>query len=120
MPIWFSGIADAMLKLLVTLGSFLFVALALLGLRHHRLELTSQTAKLYEQIQVRTHTLWDQEALIAQKTNPIVTAKNFKSAGLDTTAYSPNGALTQPAPKKPKNAPNQDVGDLVAPLRRGQ
>lgn len=109
-----------MLKLLVTLGSFLFVALALLGLRHHHLELTSQSAKLFEQIQIRTHSLWDQEYLIANKTNPIATAKNFKSAGLDTTAYSPNGALTQPAPKKPKNTPNQDVGDLVAPLRRGQ
>jgi hypothetical protein len=105
---------------LVTLGSFLFVALALVGLRHHHLELTSQSAKLFEQIQDRTHTLWGQEAVIAEKTNPIATAKNFKSAGLDTTAFTPNGALTQPAPKKTKGTSARDDGDLIAPLRRGQ
>ncbi len=109
-----------MFKLLVTLGTFLFVALALLGLRHHHLELTSQSAKLYDQIQQRLHTTWDQEAQIAGKTNPIATVKNIKSNGLDTSLYERSGAMTQPAPKKQKNTSGHDDGDLTAPIRRGQ
>lgn len=61
---------------------FLLVALALLGLRQHRLELTSQTAQLQADVQLREQTMWGQRMKIAQETNPVVLAAELKKQGL--------------------------------------
>jgi hypothetical protein len=101
-------------KLLFTLGTFLVVALALLALRQHRLELTSQSMKIHEEITAREHTLWDQRVEIARRTNPWALAAGLQKAGVDT-----GGAMT------PRQSTNPRVGvalpavetDLVAPVR---
>ena len=103
-----------MLKLLFTLGVFLIVALALLALRQHRLELTSESMKIHDQIEARNQTLWGQRVEIARRTNPWTLAAGLQAAGVDT-----GGAMTQRArpavrPAAPSNAV---VTDLVAPVR---
>jgi hypothetical protein len=101
-------------KLLFTLGTFLMVALALLALRQHRLELTSQSMKIHDEITAREHTLWDQRVEIARRTNPWALAAGLQKAGVDT-----GGAMT------PRQSANPRAGvslpaietDLVAPVR---
>lgn len=99
-----------MLKLLVTLLAFLALALAVLGLRQHRLELTAQTARLLEQIERRTHSTWDQEARITTVSNPLVLAQNLKSRGMAGDI----GVRDVPRANRETDNP----GDLIAPLRR--
>jgi hypothetical protein len=83
-----------MLKLFATLIVFLLLALAMLGLRHHRMELTAQTARLRDQIRQQEHVLGDQRVQIAKVTNPLVLTENLKKAGID-------GAGIPPPPEAP-------------------
>src|SRR3954471_3399162 len=73
-----------MVKLLVMLVAFLLVALTLLGLRQHRLELTSESAAIYERIRERNETLLDQRVVIARRTNPWALAAALNESGVDT------------------------------------
>jgi hypothetical protein len=102
-------------KLLAMLVTFLLVALGLLGLRQHRLELTSQSTRIYETIRDRQHTLLDQRVAIARETNPWAIAAALEEHGVDTgdalrkrqtQLGKPPGAVTVPAVET----------DLVAPL----
>jgi len=105
-----------MLKLMVMIGAFLLVGLSLLGLRQHRLELTSQTAKLHDQILEREQVMWGQELQIAKTTNPLAVSEGLKTAMPElTAAYLPRG--TAPARGVRTPAPGGDR-DLIAPLRR--
>ena len=52
------------------LVTFLAVALTVLALRHERLELTAETARIHDQIVARHQTLLDQRVAIARQTNP--------------------------------------------------
>jgi hypothetical protein len=97
-------------KLLFTLGTFLVVALALLALRQHRLELTSESMKIHDEISAREHTLWDQRAEIARRTNPWALASGLQAAGVDT------GAALTPRPSSKPAAPAIQT-DLAAPFR---
>jgi hypothetical protein len=101
-------------KLLFTLGTFLLVALALLALRQHRLELTSESMKIHDQITAREHTLWDQRVEIARRTNPWALASGLQKAGVDT------GGAMSPRPStnaRSGNLPPAVETDLVAPVR---
>ena len=73
-----------MLKLLTMLVAFLLVALALLGLRQRRLELTSQSVVIYSQIRERNETLLDLQVAIAQTTNPWTLADALQRSGVNT------------------------------------
>ena len=95
-----------MMKLLVMLVSFLLLALAILGIRQHRLEVTSQTSRLIDQIEQRKHELWDQDPKITETSNPLALAQNLKSRGL----VGDIGVKD----KREADTP----GDLIAPLRR--
>ena len=105
-----------MIKLLVMLVTFLAVALALLGIRQHRLELTSQSAAIYERIRERNETLLDQRVLIARQTNPWTLATALKDSGVNTgTALQPRDTqLGRPLPATPAVET-----DLIAPLIDG-
>jgi hypothetical protein len=102
-------------KLLFMLGTFLAVAMALLALRQHRLELTSESVKIHDQIQSREQSLWAQRALIAERTNPWALASGLRAAGVDTGA-----ALTSHASASAPGATNTPPAietDLAAPVR---
>jgi len=91
------------------------LSLAVLALRHHRLEITSQTAKLHDTIKAREQSLWDERVQIARNTNPLALAVNLKTQGM-----SPGAAL-QPRDTQTKKT-RSDAGthvetDLVGPLR---
>jgi hypothetical protein len=100
------------MKLLVMLGAFLLVALTLLSLRQHRLELTAQTAKIYDQIRDRNDTLLSQKVEIARRTNPWTLANNLQQSGVNT------GAALQVHTLPGHTASTAPVveDDLVAPL----
>jgi hypothetical protein len=83
-----------MLKLFATLIVFLLLALAMLGLRHHRMELTAESARLRDQIRQQEHVLGDQRVQIAKVTNPLILTENLKKAGID-------GAGIPPPPEAP-------------------
>ena len=107
-----------MLKLLFTLGAFLVISLAVLGLRQRRLEISAETARLHDQIKLREQTLWDQQVQIAKSTNPLTLAVNLKSAGMNAgEALQPRatgrraGGTGAGASAKPPET------DLIAPLR---
>ena len=100
-----------MLKLLVMLVTFLGVGLALLGLRQHRWELNSQSARIYGQIRERNETLLDQRVAIARVTNPWALVAALKDSGMNT-----GGALERRGTKVGKTPPAVET-DLVAPLR---
>ncbi len=68
----------------MTLGTFLAVALAVLALRHERLEVTAETVRIHDQILARHQTLLDQRVAIAKQTNPWALAAGLKTAGVDT------------------------------------
>jgi hypothetical protein len=102
-------------KLLAMLVTFLLVALGLLGLRQHRLELTAHSTRIYETIRERQHTLLDQRVEIARRTNPWAIANALETQGVNTgeamrrrqtQAGRPPGAVQVPAVES----------DLVAPL----
>jgi hypothetical protein len=103
---------ETVLKLLIMLVAFLGVALALLGLRQHRMELTSESVKIYDQIRERNESLLDQRAQIARNTNPWSLAATLKDAGVNTGA-----ALRgrDPEPHAQATKPQVET-DLVAPL----
>ena len=102
-----------MLKLLVMLGAFLVVAQVLLGLRQHRLELTSQSVSIYSKIRDCNDTLQGQQADIAVKTNQWTLAAALEKSGIDT-----GKALRPPVGKPGANGPStpQVETDLLAPL----
>ena len=103
-----------MLKLLFTLGAFLMLSLAVLGLRHRRLEITSQTVKLQDQIMAREQSMWDQKVQIAEHTNPLALAVNLKTQGMSPgAALLPREARTT----KPRTGTTKVETDLVAPIR---
>jgi len=104
-------------KLLVTLGTFLLVALALFGLRQHRLEITSQCAKIHSEIKNREDALLDQKVQIARQTNPWALA-----SGLEAQGMSPGDALVTRDGRTGKAKPAASAApvvetDLLAPLR---
>ena len=78
-----------MLKLFVTLMVALLLALALLGLRHHAMELQAQSARLRDKIRQQENVLRDQEPEIAKATNPLVLSERLKKAGLDGAGVPP-------------------------------
>lgn len=102
-----------MFKLLTMLVAFLLVALALLGLRQRRLELTSQSVTIYSQIRERNETLLDQRVLIAQKTNPWTLADALQKSGVNTGAALQTRVTALKAP-----APTGIETDLTASVRR--
>jgi hypothetical protein len=101
-------------KLLAMLVTFLLVALCLLGLRQHRLELTAQSTRIFDTIRDRQHTLLDQRVEIARRTNPWAINAALEQQGVNTGEAmrtrqmqgKPAGAVTVPAIET----------DLVAPL----
>ncbi len=99
-----------MFKLLAMLFIFLIVALALLGMRQRRLELTSESSSIYAQIRDRNETLLDQRVEIARQTNPKTLATALQNAGIDT------GAALQSRQPIRRTLPVVET-DLVAPLR---
>jgi hypothetical protein len=105
-------------KLLVTLGTFLLVALALFGLRQHRLELTSECAKIHSQIKNREEVLLDQRVEIARKTNPWALAAGLEAAGLHKpdALVTREGRTGRPRPGVTQSTPAVET-DLLAPLR---
>ncbi len=107
-----------MLKLLFMIIALLLLSLAVLGLRHHRQEVTSQTAKIHALILQREQSLADQKVLITRATNPLTLAINLKAAGMNAgEAMQPRDVRrTRVAPGAP--APGTVETDLVAPLRR--
>src|SRR4051812_20037415 len=72
-----------MFKLLAMIITFLLVALSLLAIRQHRLELTAQSAKIYDQIRERNQTLLDQQVQIAKITNPWAVASALEKSGVN-------------------------------------
>ena len=101
-----------MFKLLITLVTFLLLALAVMGMRHHTRELESQTAKLVAEIEIKKHKLWDQKPQITQVSNPQALTKNLQDHGMVGEVGVPDAPRTRP--------PSDDPGDLVAPVRRHQ
>ncbi|HEY4329704.1 MAG TPA: hypothetical protein VGN88_08200 [Phycisphaerae bacterium] len=102
-----------MMKMLVMLGAFLLVALTLLSLRQHRLELTAQSAKIYGEIRDRNDILLTQQVEIARRTNPWTLANNLQKSGVNT------GTALQLRPDStPHTTPPAGTveTDLVAPL----
>ena len=102
-----------MFKLLAMLVTFLLVALCLLGLRQHRLELTSECTRIFDTICDRQHTLLDQRVDIARQTNPWAIAAALQQQGINTgdalrTRQTQLGAKTG-------NTPAVET-DLIAPL----
>jgi hypothetical protein len=71
-------------KMLMMLGSFLVVALAVLALRQRRLEVTSDVVRIHDEIVARKQTLLDQRVEIAKETNPWTLAASLKASGVDT------------------------------------
>jgi hypothetical protein len=99
------------MKLLVMLGAFLLVALTLLSLRQHRLELNAQTVKIHSQIRERNDVLLTQQVEIARRTNPWTLAANLQQSGVNT------GSALQPRQTSTRNpVPPPIETDLVAPL----
>ncbi len=102
---------------MVMLGMFLGVALAVLALRHHRLEVTSKTVRIHDEILARKQTLLDQRVVIARQTNPWALAAGLKAAGVDTGGAlesRSSGVPTVPGPVIPRVET-----DLVAPVVEG-
>lgn len=101
-----------MFKLLFTLGVFLILALALLGIRTHTLELTAETARLRQQVTQREQQLWGQEIPITQQTNPMVLVKRLEETGM--VLQNAEG----PAATRSETSHVDTDRDLTAPLRR--
>ena len=105
-----------MLKLLVMLVTFLLVALTLLGLRQHRLELTSESAGIYDRIRERNETLLDQRVVITKITNPWALAAALNDSGVDTgeALRSRQTRIGEPAAEPGGVRPVET--DLLAPV----
>jgi hypothetical protein len=103
-------------KLLVMLGTFLLIALAMLALRQRRLEMYSDAVRIHDQIIARRQTLLDQRVQITKKTNSWALAAGLKAAGMDVggalesrpsvDSRSPSGGPATPAVET----------DLLAPV----
>ena len=104
------------MKLLVMLVVCLAVALALLGLRQRRLELTSQSAAIYQQIEERNQTLLDQRVAISLKTNPIAVKDALQATGVNP---GPAFETRDTQIGRPASATPTVETDLVAPLIGG-
>jgi hypothetical protein len=78
-----------MLKLFFFLIVALLLALAVLGLRHHTMELQAQSARLRDKIRQQENMLRDQDPEIAKATNPLVLAERLKKAGADNAGEPP-------------------------------
>lgn len=105
-----------MFKMLVTLGVFLVVALTLLAVRTHRLEVTSESARIHEEIKQREQTLLDQRAQIAQQVTPWTLVANLKAAGMDAGDAVVSHAITTPPTVRQQSQTPAVETDLVAPL----
>lgn len=103
-----------MFKLFFTLVVFLGVALALLGLRHRRLELTAECVRIHDEIQAKKQTLWGQVADISRETNPVKLAQAMKDAGMDVPESMVSRTTTRPSRVIPRDAVETD---LTAPVR---
>jgi hypothetical protein len=99
-----------MAKLLFMLGAFLVLGLMVLGLRHHRLELTAQTAQLHRTALELEQQLADQQVQITRTSNPVVLQQELAARGMA------GGAQTQPAPMTVQMLGSE--GDLVGALKR--
>jgi cell division protein FtsL len=78
-----------MLKLLLTLGLSMVLAVALLQLRQQRLELNYQTNKLHNQIRDSEARLWNQQLQIAVYTAPNAISKTVGEQKLNMVPESP-------------------------------
>lgn len=81
-----------MLKLLITLACSILIAVALLQLRHQRLELSYQTNHLHEQIRRSQAKLWDQQLQIAVYTAPNAISKTVGDQKLNMVPQTPIAA----------------------------
>lgn len=81
-----------MLKLLLTLTCSIAIAVALLQLRHQRLELSYQTNKLHEQMRRSQAKLWDQQLQIAIYTAPNAISKTVGDQKLNMVPQTPIAA----------------------------
>ncbi|HMB95310.1 MAG TPA: hypothetical protein VKK61_04655 [Tepidisphaeraceae bacterium] len=77
------------MKILLTLVFTMFIAVALLQLRHQRLELNYQTNKLHDEIRRSQSKLWNQQLQIAVYTAPNAIQKTVGSQNLNMVAASP-------------------------------
>ena len=103
-----------MFKLLAMMVTFLLVALCLLGLRQHRLELTSECTRIYDTLRDRQHTLLDQRVEIARQTNPWAIAAALEQQGVNT-GDALRTRQTHLGTRATVNTPAVET-DLVAPL----
>jgi hypothetical protein len=102
------------LKLLTMMAAFLLVALALLGLRQRRLELTAESAKIYNRIGERNETLLTQRVDIARQTSPPALAAALEASGVNTGA-----ALRLRGSSVGRGATTTGIEtDLTAPVRQ--
>jgi hypothetical protein len=99
------------LKLLAMLVTFLVVGLMLLGLRQRRLELTAESARLYEHIRGQNETLLGQEVTIAGISNPWALKDALQKSGVNT-----GGALERRRTTVGRAVPAIET-DLTAPIR---
>ena len=99
-----------MFKLLVTLVTFLLLALAVMGMRQHARELNSETAKVVNQLELGKHRMWGQTPGITAVSNPPALAKSLQEHGLAGPVGQVDAGRSRVLP--------DDSGDLVAPLRR--
>ncbi len=84
-----------MLKLLVSLVSLFLVAVLVLALRQERMDLTSNSAKLFIKINQRRHLLWGQQIKISAATNPIAISRTLKARAAAEAAQQ--ATATMPA-----------------------
>jgi cell division protein FtsL len=78
-----------MLKILLTLVFTMLIAVALLQLRHQRLELNYQTNKLHDEIRQSQAKLWNQQLQIAIYTAPNAISKTVGDENLNMVPASP-------------------------------
>ena len=103
-----------MFKLLTMLVAFLLVALALLGLRQRRLELTAESAKIYSHIRERNETILSQRVEITRHTTPQTLAAALEASGVNTgAALHMRGASVGRG-----TTPSGIETDLTAPVRQ--
>ncbi len=100
-----------MFKLLAMLLTFLLVGLTLLGLRQHRLELTSKSAAIFAEIQNKEDKIRGQQVDIARETNPWTILAALKQAGINTGDAMQTRSQGASGPTVPAIET-----DLVAPL----
>ncbi len=84
-----------MFKILVSLASLFLVAALVLVLRQERMDLTSDSARLFIKINQQRHRLWGQQIKISAGTNPIAISRQLKARAAAAAAH--RASATMPA-----------------------